>query len=60
MTRRADPEKPGVRVLDDTWAVITEGCSIACHWEHTMAITEVGSWVLTALNDAQLGPEEFE
>ncbi|TVT56913.1 type I methionyl aminopeptidase [Amycolatopsis rhizosphaerae] len=34
--------------LDDGWTVITEDGSRAAHWEHTVAITEDGPWVLTA------------
>jgi methionyl aminopeptidase len=43
--------EPEVMVLDDNWTVITEDSSIACHWEHTVAITDEGPWVLTALED---------
>ena len=34
--------------LDDDWTVVTADGSIAAHWEHTVAITENGPWVLTA------------
>lgn len=34
--------------LDDDWTVVTEDGSIAAHWEHTVAITASGPWVLTA------------
>jgi methionyl aminopeptidase len=37
------------RTLDDGWTVVTEDGSRAVHWEHTVAITEDGPWVLTAL-----------
>lgn len=43
-----------VRVLDDDWTVVTDDDSIAAHWEHTVAITEEGPWVLTALEDVRL------
>jgi methionyl aminopeptidase len=36
------------RTLDDGWTVVTEDNSRAVHWEHTVAITEDGPWVLTA------------
>jgi methionyl aminopeptidase len=39
---------PGWRVLDDGWTTVTADGSIAAHWEHTVAITEDGPWVLTA------------
>ncbi|WP_134712497.1 type I methionyl aminopeptidase [Saccharomonospora xinjiangensis] len=37
--------------LDDGWTVITVDGSRAAHWEHTVAITENGPWVLTAPED---------
>lgn len=43
-----------VRVLDDDWTVVTDDDSVAAHWEHTVAITEDGPWVLTALDDVHL------
>ncbi|WP_258718637.1 type I methionyl aminopeptidase [Saccharopolyspora gloriosae] len=36
------------RELDDEWTVVTFDGSRAAHWEHTVAITEDGPWVLTA------------
>jgi methionyl aminopeptidase len=36
------------RTLDDDWTVVTEDGSRAVHWEHTVAITDNGPWVLTA------------
>ena len=37
-----------VRTLDDQWTVVTTDGSRAAHWEHTVAITSDGPWVLTA------------
>ncbi len=34
--------------LEDGWTVVTADGSRAAHWEHTVAITEDGPWVLTA------------
>ncbi|WP_156758111.1 type I methionyl aminopeptidase [Actinokineospora pegani] len=34
--------------LEDGWTVVTTDGSRASHWEHTVAITEDGPWVLTA------------
>ncbi|GGP58102.1 type I methionyl aminopeptidase [Saccharothrix coeruleofusca] len=34
--------------LDDGWTVITADGSRAAHWEHSVAITDDGPWVLTA------------
>jgi methionyl aminopeptidase len=39
---------PETVTLDDGWTVVTEDGSRAVHWEHTVAITEDGPWVLTA------------
>jgi methionyl aminopeptidase len=36
------------RTLDDDWTVVTEDGSRAAHWEHTVAITDDGPWILTA------------
>ena len=36
------------RELDDGWTVVTSDGSRAAHWEHTIAITDDGPWVLTA------------
>ena len=41
-------------VLSDGWTVITAGQGWAAHWEHTVAVTEDGPWVLTALDDVRL------
>jgi methionyl aminopeptidase len=34
--------------LDDEWTVVTRDGSLAAHWEHTIALTPTGVWVLTA------------
>jgi len=36
------------RVLADDWTVVTADGSRSAHFEHTVAITEAGPWVLTA------------
>jgi methionyl aminopeptidase len=36
--------------LADGWTVVTADGSRAAHWEHTVAITDDGPWVLTALD----------
>ncbi len=41
------------RVLADDWTVVTLDGSRAAHWEHTVAVTEAGLWVLTALDGGQ-------
>lgn len=37
--------------LDDGWTVVTDDGSRAAHFEHTVAITAGGPWVLTATDD---------
>ena len=34
--------------LEDEWTVVTRDGSRAAHWEHTVALTPAGAWVLTA------------
>jgi len=41
------------RTLADDWTVISADGSRAAHWEHTVAVTEHGLWVLTALDGGQ-------
>lgn len=41
------------RTLDDDWTVVTTDGSHAAHWEHTVAVTERGLWVLTAHDGGQ-------
>lgn len=41
------------RTLDDDWTVVTTDGSRAAHWEHTVAVTDAGLWVLTAHDGGQ-------
>ena len=43
-----------VHVLDDDWTVVASDGGVAAHWEHTVAVTEDGPRVLTALEDIRL------
>lgn len=45
---------PVVGVLADDWTVVALDQGPAAHWEHTVAITESGPWVLTALAEIHL------
>lgn len=36
------------KVLSDGWTVVAKDTSDASHWEHSVALTERGIWVLTA------------
>jgi methionyl aminopeptidase len=38
------------RVLGDDWTVVTTDGSRAAHWENSVAVTDQGLWVLTALD----------
>jgi methionyl aminopeptidase len=38
------------RVLGDDWTVVTTDGSRAAHWENSVAVTDQGIWVLTALD----------
>ncbi|QBF46901.1 type I methionyl aminopeptidase [Janibacter limosus] len=40
-------------VLDDDWTVVTDDGAPAAHWEHSVALTEHGIWVLTALDGGE-------
>jgi methionyl aminopeptidase len=40
-------------VLDDGWTVVTQDGSRAAHWENSVAVTDAGIWVLTALDGGQ-------
>lgn len=42
--------KPEVAVLSDGWTAVTRDRSISAHFEHTVAITDQGPQVLTALS----------
>ncbi|MDP8970348.1 MAG: type I methionyl aminopeptidase [Actinomycetota bacterium] len=44
------------RVLDDGWTVVTADAALSAHWEHTVAVTEDGPWVLTARSDEPAWP----
>ena len=44
------------RSLDDGWTVVTADGSLSAHWEHTVAVTPDGPWVLTARSDEPSHP----
>jgi methionyl aminopeptidase len=46
---------PETRVLADDWTVVTADGSWAAHFEHTVAITADGPWVLTAADGGASG-----
>jgi methionyl aminopeptidase len=40
--------KPAVKVLADGWTAVTRDGSLSAHFEHTVAVTSDGPWILTA------------
>jgi methionyl aminopeptidase len=46
---------PDTVLLDDDWTVVTADGSWAAHFEHTVAITPEGPWVLTASDGGTSG-----
>jgi methionyl aminopeptidase len=44
--------------LADEWTVVTADRSLSAHWEHTVAVTPEGPWVLTARSDEPARPLE--
>lgn len=46
---------PEVTELADGWTVVTLDGAQAAHWEHTVAVTVDGPWVLTALDGGTAG-----
>jgi methionyl aminopeptidase len=47
--------EPGVRVLEDDWTAVTADGSDSAHFEHTVAVTAGGPWILTRPREAS-GP----
>ena len=41
--------RPEVQVLPDQWTVVTRDASLSAHFEHTVAVTENGPEILTAV-----------
>jgi methionyl aminopeptidase len=52
--------KPSVKVLSDGWTAVTSDGSLSAHFEHSVAVTSAGPWILTALplsaSSGPLGP----
>ncbi len=44
--------RPEVRVLDDGWTAVTADGSYSAHFEHTVAVTASGPWILTRPREA--------
>jgi methionyl aminopeptidase len=51
--------RPQTRLLDDDWTVVSADGSWSAHFEHTVAITAAGPWVLTAEDGGRGGFERL-
>jgi methionyl aminopeptidase len=51
--------QPETRLLDDDWTVVSADGTWSAHFEHTVAITEAGPWVLTAEDGGLSGFERL-
>jgi methionyl aminopeptidase len=51
--------RPQTRLLDDDWTVVSADGSWSAHFEHTVAITAAGPWVLTAEDGGTSGFERL-
>ena len=41
---------PGVKVLQDKWTAVTSDGGYSAHFEHSVAVTANGPWILSELN----------
>ena len=46
---------PGVKVLADRWTAVTADGGYSAHFEHSVAVTEDGPWILSLANGNQRG-----
>jgi methionyl aminopeptidase len=44
-----------VHEREDAWTVATDSGAVGAHWEHTVAVTPTGPWVLTARDGGVAG-----
>ncbi|HJZ12561.1 MAG TPA: type I methionyl aminopeptidase, partial [Acidobacteriota bacterium] len=42
--------RPEVEIMSDNWTAVTRDRSLAAHFEHSIAITDNGPWILTAVD----------
>ena len=38
---------PGTRILEDKWTAVTADGGFSAHFEHSVAVTENGPWILS-------------
>ena len=50
---------PRTRLLDDGWTVVSADGGLSAHFEHTVAVTAAGPWVLTAKDGGSSGLEKL-
>jgi len=41
---------PDVRVLEDDWTAVTADGGLSAHFEHSVAVTDNGPWILSQLD----------
>ncbi len=46
--------RPETRVMQDQWTVASRDGGLTAHFEHSVAVTDDGPWILTALDEADL------
>lgn len=46
--------RPETRVMQDQWTVSSRDGHLTAHFEHSVAVTDDGPWILTALDEADL------
>ncbi len=49
---------PGVKVLDDRWTAVTADGGYSAHFEHSVAVTEEGPWILSLANGNRAADRE--
>jgi methionyl aminopeptidase len=47
-----------VRMLSDGWTAVTQDGSLSAHYEHTVAVTPDGPWILTEPEERMVSDEE--
>lgn len=45
----------GVRILQDKWTAVTVDGGYSAHFEHSVAVTDNGPWILSKLNEKNIG-----
>src|SRR5262245_36103803 len=52
--------RPAVKVLADGWTAVTRDNSLSAHFEHTVAVTANGPWILTARTGGRVTGRDAE